>query len=40
MTHISRQMPGPAFDGRIAGVFNTVTLILAGVLLFASFIPA
>lgn len=29
-----------ALDGRIAGVFNTVTLVLAGVLLFASFIPA
>jgi len=36
MTHSSQN----TFDGRIAGVFNTVTLVLAGVLLFASFIPA
>lgn len=40
MTRITHQTTGMAFDGRIAGVFNTVTLILAGVLLFASFVPA
>lgn len=40
MTYITRQTTGTALDGRIAGVFNTITLALAGVLLFASFVPA
>ena len=39
MTLIAKQT-NATFDGRVAGVFNTVTLILAGVLLFASFVPA
>ena len=29
-----------AFDGRIAGMFNTIAIVLAGVLLFATFVPA
>ena len=42
MTRIHQQTPSgtTAFDGRIAGVFNTVSLILAAFLLFAAFAPA
>lgn len=40
MTYIAHQRSNTALDGRVAGVFNTVALILAGVLLFAAFVPA
>ena len=39
MTQITNETTSTSFDGRIAGVFNTITLALAGVLLFAAFIP-
>ena len=39
MTHVARPTP-VTFDGGIAGAFNTVILILAGALLFVSFVPA
>jgi len=42
MTRIQRQTSDieNAFDGKLAVVFNGISLFLAGFLLFATFVPA
>jgi hypothetical protein len=40
MTQISRNHRSTPFDGKLAGALNTVTLMLAAVLLFVTLTPA